>query len=378
MWTAAGDRAAVLRYGADAAVGRWGAATRADGEDGLIRAVFWDNDGVLVDTEKIYYQATRELLLTTGVELTEELFRRISLVEGRSSFILAAERGVPQEEIDRLHAARNRRYTELLEGGVRIMEGVEEALGALRGNVVQGVVTSSRKEHFDTMHRGTGLLSNFDFILTREDFTLSKPDPEPYRKAMERCRLTPDECLVVEDSPRGLESARDGGHPLPRGSPCADAGRRLCRRLAGARELPRGPRGGRADRRGNPSRLPRPVPGRQGEKIRCRRGICSLSVRRAGDDQGDCLRLRPDPRRFVGGIPGGGKGGAGEGLRGPRPRRPGGVPLPSTARSGAPFMPGPGFPGRRFSKRSSVITDKTRIPCSSKGGKPTTGSGSRR
>ena len=208
----------------------------------MIRAVFWDNDGVLVDTEKLYYQATHELLLTTGVELTEALFRRISLVEGRSSFILAAERGVPQEEIDRLHAARNRRYTELLEGGVRIMEGVEEALKSLRGNVVQGVVTSSRKEHFDTMHRGTGLLPHFDFILTREDFTLSKPDPEPYRRAMERCGLMPEECVVVEDSPRGLESARTAGirclvvpNALTRGDAFAGAWRVLtsCREVPG-------------------------------------------------------------------------------------------------------------------------------------------------
>ena len=207
----------------------------------MIKAVFWDNDGVLVDTEKLYFQATCELLLTTGVELTESLFRRISLVEGRSSFILAAERGVPQEEIDRLHAERNRRYTELLTGGVRIMEGVEEALGVLRGNVVQGVVTSSRKEHFDTMHRGTGLLAHFDFILTREDFTLSKPDPEPYLKAMDRCGLTPDECLVVEDSPRGLESALKAGIRclvVPNALTRDDAFAGAWRVLASCREVP--------------------------------------------------------------------------------------------------------------------------------------------
>ncbi len=49
----------------------------------MIRAVFWDNDGVLVDTEKLYFQATRELLLKAGVTLTEALFQRISLREGQ-------------------------------------------------------------------------------------------------------------------------------------------------------------------------------------------------------------------------------------------------------------------------------------------------------
>ena len=86
---------------------------RKEIEDGdtMIRAIFWDNDGVLVDTEKIYFQATRELLQKAGVELTEELFRRISLKEGRSAFDLALEKGIPQWEVDRLHEERNRRYT---------------------------------------------------------------------------------------------------------------------------------------------------------------------------------------------------------------------------------------------------------------------------
>jgi HAD superfamily hydrolase (TIGR01509 family) len=207
----------------------------------MIRAVFWDNDGVLVDTEILYFQATRELLAGTGVVLTEALFKRISLTEGRSAFALAAERGVPQAEIDRLHTERNRRYTRLLEGGVRIMDGVPETLAALKGEVIQGIVTSSRREHFETMHRGTGLIPHFDFILTREDFTLSKPDPEPYLKAMDRCGLAPAECLVVEDSPRGVEAAIAAGirclavpNDLTRGSAFAGA----WRVIGNCREVP--------------------------------------------------------------------------------------------------------------------------------------------
>jgi len=177
----------------------------------MIRAVFWDNDGVLVDTEKLYFQATRELLQKAGVTLTEALFQRISLDEGRSAFDLAAEKGVPREEINRLHAERNRRYAELLAGGVRILDGVEETLGWLRGKVIQAIVTSSRRSHFDAMHVRTGLPPFFDFILTREDYVLSKPDPEPYRLAMERSGCLPEECLVVEDSERGLRAALAAG-----------------------------------------------------------------------------------------------------------------------------------------------------------------------
>lgn len=207
----------------------------------MIRAVFWDNDGVLVDTEKLYFQATRELLLRTGVVLTPALFKQISLYEGRSAFDLALEKGVPQEEIDRLHAERNRRYTELLAGGVRILEGVEETLGSLRGKVIQAIVTSSRRSHFDAMHVGTGLLSFFDFILTREDYGLSKPDPEPYRLALKRSGCLPEECLVVEDSERGLRAAAAAGmrcivvpNDLTRGTAFAGA----WRILSSCREIP--------------------------------------------------------------------------------------------------------------------------------------------
>ncbi|MBU2054838.1 MAG: HAD family phosphatase [Proteobacteria bacterium] len=207
----------------------------------MIRAVFWDNDGVLVDTEKLYFQATRELLLRAGVTLTEPLFKRISLLEGRSAFDLATEKGLPQAEIDQLHEERNRRYTELLNGGIRILDGVQEALGALRGRALMGIVTSSRKVHFDAIHSGTGLLPWFDFVLTREDYRLSKPNPEPYLLAVRKSGFDAEECVVIEDSERGLQSALAAGirclivpNDLTRGGDFAGA----WRILNSSREVP--------------------------------------------------------------------------------------------------------------------------------------------
>ena len=217
----------------------------------MIRAIFWDNDGVLVDTEKLYFQATRELLQRAGVTLTEALFRRISLQEGRSAFDLALEKGFSQQQIDRLHEERNRRYTELVEEGVRILDGVEETLAKLSGRVLQAIVTSSRRAHFDAIHAGTGLRSHFDFILTREDYLLSKPDPEPYRLAVSRSGFHPEECLVVEDSERGLRAAFAAGircivvpNDLTRGGAFAGAWRVLpsCREIPGEIERINGKR----------------------------------------------------------------------------------------------------------------------------------------
>ncbi len=61
------------------------------------------------------------------------------------------------------------------------------------------------------MHRNSGLLGYFYFILTREDYVASKPDPEPYRTACARAGLHPGRCLAIEDSERGVVSAARAG-----------------------------------------------------------------------------------------------------------------------------------------------------------------------
>ena len=74
-----------------------------------------------------------------------------------------------------------------------------------------GIVTSSRKDHFEIIHKQTGFLKYFDFIVTSEDVKNTKPDPEPYLKALELSGMKKEECIVVEDSERGLRAAIAAG-----------------------------------------------------------------------------------------------------------------------------------------------------------------------
>jgi len=177
----------------------------------MIKAVIWDNDGVLVDTEELYFKATREVLSEIGVDLTTKLFAQISLKQGRSTFDLAAAQGVESVVIARLRADRNRRYSDLLRNGVRVLDGVKDTLRQLQGKVLMGVVTNSRREHFELIHTTTGLLQYFDFVLTREDYGKSKPNPDPFLTAIIRNGLQPEHCIIVEDSERGLAAAKAAG-----------------------------------------------------------------------------------------------------------------------------------------------------------------------
>jgi HAD superfamily hydrolase (TIGR01509 family) len=177
----------------------------------VIEAILWDNDGVLVDTEHLYFQATQQVMASAGFELTRELYVEHFLVEGRGAWHLLEARGVSAVEVDRLRAERNELYGRWLRQGPRLIPGITETLQELHGKYVMGVVTSSRRDHFDLIHANTRLLRYFDFVLTSGDYPRAKPHPDPYLKAIERSGAAPDACVAIEDSERGLEAATLAG-----------------------------------------------------------------------------------------------------------------------------------------------------------------------
>ena len=175
------------------------------------RALLWDNDGVLVDTEPLFFQATREALSGFGVRLREDIYVDFALRHGRSLFDLIAERGVDEDEIQRTRLRRDGRYMELLRQGVTVLDGVRESLAALDGLLPMAIVTGSGRAHFEMIHEPLGLLPHFEFVLADGDYANHKPEPDPYLAAANRFGLDPSECLVVEDSERGLQSAVSAG-----------------------------------------------------------------------------------------------------------------------------------------------------------------------
>jgi HAD superfamily hydrolase (TIGR01509 family) len=173
----------------------------------MFDGIFWDNDGVLMETEHLYYQANAEALAQAGVELSLEDFRRISLRQGESVLALACG----ANNADELRRLRDEIYYRLLGEESQVYPGVRDTLERLHGRLPMAIVTSCRRDNFLQMHRTSGLLGYFDFILTREDYVASKPDPEPYLTACARAGLYPGRCLAIEDSERGVISAARAG-----------------------------------------------------------------------------------------------------------------------------------------------------------------------
>ncbi len=171
-------------------------------------ALLWDNDGVLVDTERWYFQATREVFAGAGIDLTVELYFEYFLSRSRGTSTFASAHGLSEADIAAMQGSRNERYLRMLEQECITIVGVRETLALLRPHFVMGIVTSSRRQHFEAIHRRTGLLEFFDFAITHEDYAQSKPAPDPYLAAIARSGVPAGECLAIEDAPRGLIAAQ--------------------------------------------------------------------------------------------------------------------------------------------------------------------------
>ena len=175
------------------------------GED---RAILWDNDGVLVDTEKVFFEANRRELAMLGVEASWADFEEFSLRRGESLLSLS---GLDGDELRALYTRRDAVYSELLSTEEIAIAGMSELLGRLAPRFRMGIVTSSHRQHFEIIHARSGLLRHFAFNVVREDYTLSKPHPDAYLAGIGRTGLPPARCLAVEDSPRGVAAAQAAG-----------------------------------------------------------------------------------------------------------------------------------------------------------------------
>ena len=174
------------------------------------RYILWDHDGVLVDTEPLYYEATRDALARLDLDLPLEVYLA-DMGEGLSAWDRAVEEGIAEEVAVERREWRDRRYQELLVEREIEIPGVELVLATLAQQYSMAIVTTAKRSDFELIHRGRSIVGHMDFVLTNGDYERSKPAPDPYLTALERFGASADEAVVVEDSARGLRSAIAAG-----------------------------------------------------------------------------------------------------------------------------------------------------------------------
>lgn len=173
--------------------------------------ILFDNDGVLVHTEPLYYKANIKALKEYfNVELEFNEYMKI-MSEGTTVWQKALTKGFSQKEIEIARNKRNKYYQEFLKTENILISGVKEVLKELSKNYRMGIVTTSRRVDFEIIHKDLGIINFMDFILCEEDYEFAKPHPEPYLKGLEIFGANKDEAIVIEDSTRGLTAAYKAG-----------------------------------------------------------------------------------------------------------------------------------------------------------------------
>lgn len=178
------------------------------------KAVLFDLDGTLIDSEWFYYKAWKKVLAEYGFDLDSETW--LTSLAGKTDVqamdVLHREHGFQTEAgpfLERVKSAIARQYEEEL---VPLMPGAKELITYLYDEqVTLALVTSSKREVATYYLEAHDLMKYFKLLVTRTEVTHTKPHPEPYLMCIAQLAVEKPDCLVLEDSLTGTTAARAAG-----------------------------------------------------------------------------------------------------------------------------------------------------------------------
>jgi HAD superfamily hydrolase (TIGR01509 family) len=177
-----------------------------------IKAVVFDLDGLMFDTEALFYRVSSEVLASRGKRFTPEIMR--AMIGRRSAEVADVFKTLAglEEPVDVLVAEVRARFGAMMDDAVHPTPGLFVLLDRLKHRGLPlAVATSSRRAYADRLLTRHGLRDRFAFVLASEDVTRGKPDPEIYRLTADRFGVRAASLLVLEDSPAGLAAAIGAG-----------------------------------------------------------------------------------------------------------------------------------------------------------------------
>jgi beta-phosphoglucomutase len=176
-------------------------------------AVLWDLDGTLADSGDYHWRAWRDTMRAEGLELTYQQF--LDSFGQKNDRILSGWLG-PDAAADRLQRIGDEK--EALYREFARAEGLVPLPGAIawvqrlhHAKWVQAIASSAPRANVEVMLEAIGVRSLMDAVISAEDVTRGKPDPEVFLRAAERLEVPPTSCIVVEDAAAGVEAGRRAG-----------------------------------------------------------------------------------------------------------------------------------------------------------------------
>lgn len=176
-----------------------------------IAAVLFDLDGTLANTDPIHFQTWQELLRDFGMEIDKAFYQ--SRISGGLNADIVKDI-LPQlspEEGKQLADEKEARFRKLAEKLERLKGLSEVLIWVQERRLKRAIVTNAPPKNVQFMLRVLELKPTFETVIVAEDAPVGKPDPLPYRVALERLEVSPEEAIAFEDSPSGIRSAVGAG-----------------------------------------------------------------------------------------------------------------------------------------------------------------------
>lgn len=177
------------------------------------RAILWDLDGTLIDSEEFHWISWRDTLANEGMSISHEQFlesfgqRNDSII---SRWLCAA---ATPARIQQIGNAKEALYRDLIRTqGIHPLPGVASWVRQLHEQGwLQAIASSAPRANIDAVLGAVGAARYFDAVVSAEDVQRGKPDPQVYLAGAARLGALPDRCIVVEDAVAGIEGARNAG-----------------------------------------------------------------------------------------------------------------------------------------------------------------------
>ena len=178
----------------------------------MIKAVIFDMDGLMFDTESAYSVVQSEMSEKRGKVFTDEVKRPLMGKRAYEVMSLLNDFWGKKENIAELLKEQDQKLIEIYNHSVGKLDGLDDLLTFLNKNSIRRCIgTSSRRFLVDVLLKKFDLESGFEFIVSGDMVTNGKPDPEIYQKCLEGLKLSGNECLVLEDSLNGIKAGVAAG-----------------------------------------------------------------------------------------------------------------------------------------------------------------------